>query len=74
MLSDVQKSDSLILIQNYELNKIVMDASLDQEEITNLDLWMDEGSLATDVAGLLHSWCSAFSGYLGKLTYHPPHN
>lgn len=47
---------------------------LDQEEITNLDLWMDEGSLATDVAGLLHSWVSAFSGYSGKLTYHPPHN
>lgn len=47
---------------------------LDQEEITNLDLWMDEGSLAVDVAGLLHSWVSAFSGYSGKLTYHPPHN
>ena len=47
---------------------------LDREEIINLDLRMDEGSLATDVAGLLHSWVSAFSGYSGKLTHHPPHS
>ncbi len=47
---------------------------LDQEDITNLELNLEEGSLATDVAGLLHDWVSCFPGYSGKLTHHPPHN
>lgn len=47
---------------------------LDQEEIINLDLNLEEGSLATDVAGLLHTWVSCFPGYDGKITHHPPHS
>ena len=47
---------------------------LDQEEIINLDLNLEDGSLATDVAGLLHTWVSCFPGYDGKITHHPPHS
>ena len=47
---------------------------LDQEEIINLELNLEEGSLATDVATLLHDWVSCFPGYDGKITHHPPHN
>ena len=47
---------------------------LDQEDIINLELNLEEGSLATDVAGLLHDWVSCFPGYAGKITHHPPHS
>ena len=47
---------------------------MDQEEINKLDLKLEAGSSATDVARLLHSWISDFPGYSGKLTYHPPHS
>jgi hypothetical protein len=47
---------------------------MDQEEINKLDLQLEEGSSAPDVARLLHSWISEFPGYSGKITYHPPHS
>ena len=47
---------------------------LDQEDIINLELNLEGGSLATDVATLLHDWVSCFPGYDGKITHHPPHN
>ena len=47
---------------------------LDEEDIINLEFNLEEGSLATDVAGLLHNWVSSFPGYAGKITHHPPHS